>query len=502
MAFYEDYKPLRNKIREYNSKDLIFASISLLHKLDKLPVIEWEYYRPEQILLLIKWIISEYTSIKKPNVLNENKFNILVAKLQNLFEINPSDALSLHPKHPLPKFLRQTAFQQFWLQQAGHITTEIMARQLTMFLPSSLDKSDKINNLFFVETGISIKSFFEISVMILTKFLDEKNPTISFTKDYFKQCVHSFTNNELDKYFKLLSLSFDEAKEYAAKDLVEKKDKLEFQIFEQTPFTFYPFLRDGNDFILYSPALMHYVIRYYVYDYLKLHYGSDFLNDFGKVIFENYLKLGLNFSEIDYGNEEDLKKLLPKNSKVVDFYIESENSLVLIDAKATEMRGSTMETQRNDFISTTLEKSVIKGIKQCYEVANKLKNGRKVYSIIVTYKELYLGSVGSIWDEFLEDNLKNFFEERKIDKNLISHDNIYVISIEDFDLLMKAVKLDKANLIKILDQATQLDKNGATGKNILGQHIKEFLPNDHELLPYLAEVSDNLIQDMVQRFVI
>lgn len=329
--------------------------------------------------------------------------------------------------------------------------------------------------------------------MILAKFLDEKNPTISFTKDYFKQCAHSFTNNELDKYFELLSLSFDEAKNYAAEDLRKKKDKLEFQIFEQTPFTFYPFLRDGNDFILYSPALMHYVIRYYVYDYLKLHYGGNFLNDFGKVIFENYLKLGLNFSKIDYKNEEDLKSLLPKNSKVVDFYIESGNSLVLIDAKATEMQNFTRAIQGNDYISKVLQENVIKGIKQCYEVANKLKNGRKVYSIIVTYKDLYLGSVGSIWDEFLEDNLKNFFEEQKIDKNLINHDNIYVISIEDFDLLMKAVKLD---------QATQLDKNGATGKHILGQHIKEFLPNDHELLPYLAEVSDNLIQDMIKRFVI
>lgn len=148
MAFYEDYKPLRNKIREYNSKDLIFSSISLLHKLDKLPVIEWKYYLPWQILLLTKWIISEYTPIKKTQVLNENAFNGLIAKLQNLFELYRSDALSLYSKHQLPKFLRQTAFQQFWLQQAGHITTEIMARQLIMFLPSSLDKSDKINDLF------------------------------------------------------------------------------------------------------------------------------------------------------------------------------------------------------------------------------------------------------------------------------------------------------------------------------------------------------------------
>lgn len=499
MPFYEDYKPLRNKIREYNSRELIFTSVSLLHKLDKMPVGEWKYYLPWEILLLTKWIISEHTSIKKPKVINDAVFNGLIAKLQKLFELYRSDALSLYSKHQLPKFLRQTAFQQFWLQKAGHISTEIMARQLMLLLPSPLEKRDKINDLFFKKTGISIKSFFEISLMILAKFLDEKNTEIGFVKDYFKECAHSFTNNELDNYFKLLSLSFDEAKEHAAKDLVKKRDKLEFQIFEQTPFTFYPFLRDGDGFILYSPALMHYVIKYYVYDYLKLHYGSDFLQDFGG-IFENYLKLGLDFSAIKYEMEEDLKKILPKNNQVVDFFIEYENKLVLVDAKATEMRGFTIEIQSNEFISNTLERNVIKGIKQCYQVAKNFKNKEKIYSIIVTYKDLYLGSVGGIWDEFLKDNLRSFFEEQKIDEGLISSDNIYVISIEDFDLLMKAIRIDKSNLIKILDQATELDKSGATGKHILGQHIKEFLPTEYEMLPYLAEVSESFNQDMIKRF--
>ncbi len=71
MTFYDDYEPLRDKIREYNSRELVFASISLLHKLDKMSVGEWNYYLPWQILLLTKWTISEYTSIKKLRTLDE-----------------------------------------------------------------------------------------------------------------------------------------------------------------------------------------------------------------------------------------------------------------------------------------------------------------------------------------------------------------------------------------------------------------------------------------------
>ncbi len=53
----------------------------------------------------------------------------------------------------------------------------------------------------------------------------------------------------------------------------------------------------------------------------------------------------------------------------------------------------------------------------------------------------------------------------------------------------------------ILFLPSSLEKQGKI-KYVLGQHIKEFLPNDQELLSYLSEVSDNLIQDMVKRFVI
>ena len=155
MTFCDDYEPLRDKIREYNSRELVFASISLLHKLDKMSVGEWNYYLPWQILLLTKWTISEYTSIKKLRTLDEQAFNRLIAKLQKLFDLYPSDALSLYSKHQLPKFLRQTAFQQFWLQKAGHITTEKMARQLILFLPSSLEKQGKIKYVL----GQHIKEF-------------------------------------------------------------------------------------------------------------------------------------------------------------------------------------------------------------------------------------------------------------------------------------------------------------------------------------------------------
>ena len=502
MNFYDSYKPLRNKIRKYNSKQLILSLINLAHQLNRTHVEQWKYFQPCEILLLIKWVIFEYDSAEKNQNLSEPICNGFIKNLKDLFELHRSDALSRHSENQLPKFLRQTAFQQFWLQPAGRLTTEIMARQLLLFLPSSLEKSDKINDLFLKKTGISIKSFFEISFMTLVRFLDEKDPAISISKDFFKNCADSFTSDEIDIYFKLLSFSFDEAKESAKADLKEKKDKLEFQIFEQTPFTIHPFLREGDTFYLYSPAILHYVIRYYVYDFLKFHYRKKFSGDFGS-IFESYVRLGLDFSQTKYGDEKELEKLLPKNSKLADFFIESDDKLVLIEAKAAEMLKLSRATQDNERISMDLQNIVIYGVKQCYQATQYFKNKSKIYSIIVTYKEFYFGGAGGIWDEFLknDNDLKNFLRDQNIDSSVISHDNIYVISVDDFDLLMKAIRNDSSNLIKILDHVTEMDKNGSTRKLLLRQHIKDFLPkkNEHQL-PYLSQLSDSFYSDIAKRF--
>ena len=148
------------------------------------------------------------------------------------------------------------------------------------------------------------------------------------------------------------------------------------------------------------------------------------------------------------------------------------------------------------------DQSVIKGIKQSYHVAKNFKNKKKIYSIIVTYKELYLGGAGKIWNEFLEEALRDFFADQKIDSNLINQDNIYIVSVDDFDFLMKAIKTDHSNLLKILDHATTMDKDGTTGKLLLGDHIKKFLPkNSNDLPPYLAETFKSFNGDMLKRFI-
>ncbi len=501
MSFYEDYKPIRNKIRNYNSKELINASILLLHDSSKKPVNDWKYYMPWQILLLLKWTLSEYTSIKKPHTLNQQSFNNLILDLQKIFESHKSDTLSLYSEYQLPKFLRQTAFQQFWLQPAGRITSETLARQLKLFLPESSDKSTKIDNLFYEKTGISIGSFFEISFMILAKFLDKKNSEIFFTRDYFNEFAHSFTDNEIESYFNLLSLSFDEAKVRALEDLKVKKDTLELQIVEQSPFTFYPFLKENDKFILQTPALLHYAIRYYVYDYLKKEYGSAFSEVFSKH-FENYLEIGITYSGAKYTKEDNIKKLLPKNNQVVDFFIEQEDCLILIEAKAVEMYDLAKAKQDNDILIRDLNNKIIKGVKQSYHVAKNFQNKKKIYSIIVTYKELFLGGAGRIWNEFLGEALEDFFRDQNIDRNLISQDNIYILSVDDFDLLMKAIKIDRSNLLKILDHATKMDKYVTAGKLLLGDHIKEFLPenNSNDLPPYLSETFNSFNGGMLKRF--
>ena len=496
MSFFDDYKPLRNKIRKYNSKELIYFCIYLLHSLRKKEVKDWEYC-PWEVLLILKWVLSEYESIAKDSI-DKAVFSDLINNLRSIFEKYSVDALYIEQGNKEIKFLRQCAHQQIWFQR-DVVNRRTIASQLKLFLPDRLNENTKINECFQKKTGVSIRSFFQISFIIITKFLDkEKSSAISVSKsdlEFIKK--RKIPDNEIDSYFNLLSLSFDKAKDYASEDLKKKQDRLEFQIYEKTPFTFYPFLRENNQFSLISPTLLHYIIRDYVYDYCKSEF-KWFGGYFGNV-FEEYLKMGLDYSGITYGREDDLKKTYGRNNKLVDFYIEIEDSLVLIEAKATEMPPSVKIKQSNDFLINALTNNLIKAIKQSFDVAKNFKNKKKIYSIIVTYKDLFLGGTNEIWDEFLGEALEDFFTQEDVDRELISKDNIYILSIEEYDLLMYAIKINPDNLLNILDYVTKMENSNNTKKLIFNDHIVNFLGDaiqEYNLPSYLLEDYDRLIEEL------
>jgi hypothetical protein len=511
MTFFCEYEKIRNKIRQYDPISIIEILISISHDLSKKNGSEWNGYLPWSVLLLMKWVIANYELVNAKffNRLalqaNMQVVNELLNELQELFDNYRTDALTSTDDNKIQKFMRQCSFQQFWFQKK--LSKECFARQFHLFCNTSdnnlKENIDKVDALFKKQTGISIFSFFEISLMVWTKFnTSNKNAgnknEYFITKEWFVDLQHSLTSNEIDAYFKLLSLSLTDAKKYATKDLENKKKYLEFQILEQSPFTFYPFLQYEEKYFLYSPKLLDYVIEYFVYDLLKLQNDGNFFDIFGKSIFENYITKGLKYSGIDFIDEDELSKRLPKQSKKVDFLIEIENCAILIDAKACEMDRKARATQNNESIVKTLKKNVIKGIQQAYTVASQLQNKEKIYAIIVTYKELYLGAVGGIWDEFLRDSLGEFFQETEISQDIIKPENIYVISIKDFDNLMKCIKNN--SLVKILEHVSIEDKKPGQGKHIFGLHLKDFLPNNRETLPYLKDDFNKIVESIENRF--
>ncbi len=507
MSFYDDYKPIRNKIRQYDPISIVSVLVSKLHELYHKPSKDWDVYLPWELLLLMKWVLANYESANT-RIINKSAkqadlriINGLINSLQDLFDKHRVDPLirSGDNQHNLQKFFRQTAFQQFWLQPSSKLTISLQARAFYLFYYQHEENEalQKIDRYFFNKAGISINTFFEISLIIWTKYHVSENKDVSITKEWFRNCAHNFTDKEIDKYFKLLSLDLQEAKEYANNDIKKKNERGydALQILEQSPFTFYPFLRFGDKYILYSPALLDYTVKYFIYDFLKRHEGGGFSSVFGKDIFECYLKKGLEYSGLDFKDENTQHK---KNKKV-DFLIESGDRAILIEAKAVEMANIAPAKADNESIIKALEKSVLKGIKQAYSVANSLNNKTTVYALIVTYKELFLGRTGSIWDEFLGNSLEEFLSENNIDTKCISPDHIYILSVDDFDKLMQVIKNDH-DIFKILDFISEQDKDDIKGRHAFGVHLNKFLPKDDSIPPHLEDMVKKLYDKVESRF--
>ncbi|HBQ6065600.1 TPA: hypothetical protein L7654_005171, partial [Klebsiella pneumoniae subsp. pneumoniae] len=118
-------------------------------------------------------------------------------------------------------------------------------------------------------------------------------------------------------------------------------------------------------------------IQTFIYDLLRRTDAEKFMDSFGNV-FENALELILKESEIDFHNEKYLKERLPKDNKVVDYFIPHTEANIFIDAKGVEIHQKGMVTLRPEDIAGKIKKSVLKAIEQSHEVNREIYSNERI----------------------------------------------------------------------------------------------------------------------------
>lgn len=464
--YYSEFKKIRNQFRKYHSNSIIHGCINYIYT----PVNEELgdcRKMPWLVMLLIKWVLlDENHNSNRRKLIDSQQLWKILNSIHHMAEyVRMPDEYSHYTL-----FFRNIAYQQFIYQR--QISLNHLSRQYVLF--SDLQKNNLIRSKFIKLTGVEINEFLELSVAIIVHFISGNEKTLPST--WFNTLTHHYSTDVINNYYKCISSNISEIKNTLLKKDNGRRSAEEY--YEQTPFQKFPIIIDGREFLCIHPMVLFRRLENYVYDKLREWDSEKFMNKFGSM-FEKYVERTINYSGVEYVDEKTLKEHLDITRNIVDFLVTEKNANIFIDAKGVEMADKGKITHSANIIKDKTKNSIIKAIHQSYDVLNQIQkldtdhpiisNKKKNYIIVVTFKELYLGNGINFYKAIAKRKLDEI--EEKFKPTSIPKENMFFLTIEEFDLFFELIKNKTTGIVEGLEKAKSDDNNPCSSKFDFMQHL-------------------------------
>ncbi len=457
------------------------------------------YYRPWEILLLLKWTLlhGEWNERLARPLHGEEEFNHLINLTAEV--INSARLPSNYDA--LPLFMRNMAYQQFWLQEG--VSSTGLARQSFIF--GGLPENHRFRNVFRENLRLDIPDFIDMTLMLLPKILSDDPPVLS--RNWFAS-VQYFQTGMVDSFLDALSLDIQ-----GARNLVKSRPTkdINWELFERTPFQSHPLLRVQPinaqlQYVPLSKALLSKTLELFVYRFLRDLDAAEFMKAFGP-LFERYVLRLLDYADIRYLNEDQLISACA-GSKVVDALIFDGADNIFLDAKGIEFPEIGMITHLSDIVRDRAKPSILKAIDQAYSTLTALRTVSadtvplgvgKNYLFVVTMQDTFLGNGSDFFKMVGEDELTKI-QQRYSGMALIPADHMYFVAIRDLEILCSLVKQGVTTFAQTLNKAREDDSALGTKKFVFVQHLFEH-PEKLELISFLQEEIERVYSRCASAFI-
>ncbi len=463
MQFQRKVRKVKSLIRGHDAVDLLDALYKYMNAENDDNMARLRRH-PWLIMLIAKWNLlgnRVHPSLAKP--LTNHTFNKILSTTYDLGKLVKMPGEASHYRN----FMRNIAYQQFIYQKQLSSTT--VASNHLLF--SSLPNNHRIQTRFKDLTGVEICDFNKCCLVIYAAFMKNKSVSVSDFEIIFEKVGRANLEQTL------IALSIDL---HRVKGQVQNNDYSNgtySEWYEQTPFLRFPLVRYDGKYTCLNLYVFLRSIEGYVYDLLKNDNPQSFMDGFGKV-FESYLYRGLNFSGCEYVDENLLGDQLPEGVNVVDFVVCNENSNIFIDAKGVELPYLGKVSDNPKVILGKVKTSALKAIKQAnvlndYLRKNALKGvefKRDNYLLVVTYKELYLGNGTDFYEAVAKEAIDEITQSLDA-KAVIPLENMYFITLEEFDLLCSVINSTNFSMEQVLEHAKANDREPESMKFDFTQHI-------------------------------
>lgn len=454
---------IRNRISEYKIDDLLEFSYNLLDSQNKEAFPIW------YIFILMKWTMI-YGGKNHPSkkLTNEKFLNIC----NSISKLSDDYLKGYINEVKIDKMFQILYNQQFYLQK--NVYKEIFYTQFILF--NNIKGKYDISKSFYDKTNLSIFDFLfilqlfwlYINLDLLEKDNNQLEKLLDF--DFVKFAKKIIDENKINSFINLLTIHPYNSNSCITnyKHIIRDGD---LQTMEMSFFTMFPFHLVKNKLRLVHKNLFNYCANYYIYDFLKSN-DENFTTEFGNRL-EIFFELGLQEANISYKKESELKRLLPAKSKLVDFAIFEDN--IYIECKATELQAYPFVNPTDELMYNALKSSIFKAyFEQITSVSKQISPDKENWGIIITYKEFFCSDFTKLY----EIAVKNYSQ---IDTSHIPAENIFIIDIYTWNIIVQIISRKKITLIQILKNAKKNNLDPKTSKMLFKMHLDQYKPGKLDL---------------------
>ena len=414
---------------------------------------------PWNQLLLIKWILINSDSTKQKKRADQ-KAAYKILKQAWTFAHKKKLLGGIKDVH---LFMRPIVFQQTHYQRP-FLQSEF-GRQNLLF--SRLPADHAFHQQFEDHTGLTFLEFFQYALCLWGWFDGAKKARFQLSD--FDLLKDTLGMPKMELFLGNLSKTLTEVSEYL-KGVDDKQGNLRRyeEYLEDTPLYQWPLVQFDQEHWIWYPTLLMRCLETFIYDKLKAIDPNRFMDKFGD-IFEEYVDTTIRQTATKYLREAQIKQYIP-DGKCIDFVLHEGSDVIFMDAKATEIKVPDRYSQSPKRIQDRIKGSVLKAIEQAHSVYSQfdklsdltgLKQAEITpYVLIVTYKEHYLGNGVTLADSIAQDKIEAI--QQKYPNVSIPLENIYCISVDNFDFMTEAVRRGEHTYSDILKTAIVADKNPET----------------------------------------
>lgn len=465
-----DRREIVSQIRKYNPLSIAWAALSYVNA-PTTRAYEAASRQPWLAMLLVKWVYLDPMSISalpRPPIDEKGLINLL----QRMHALSEK-ACKPQEYDDARLLMRALAFQQFHHQTEDGLLN--LARQELIFGKVADNHYFRIQ--FLSGTGVSVRDFVRLSFALIS-FITLKGAVVR--RDSLFDLCSAFSPATIDYFLNLISV--DHTHLHKKLKAIDNDDRHPDEYFHQTPFIRFPLIKVSGEYGCLSKHILHRSLGHFVYDYLKRDDINNFNNPFGKS-FERYVGNCIKKAGLPTADEQELINVLPGQGKVVDFLVADGSTNVLIDAKGVEMAQRGMTAARRQEVRRATQTSLIKAFEQGHDVAARMgimdaehcviKPRSATYLLAVTYKELYIGnglSLAAVAGSEHLDSIRAKYDPRY----LIPNENIYFLTIHEFERLMRLVEGGHIGLAEVLERAKCADSDPQTHKFNFELHLNAF----------------------------